>query len=94
MKSTKYWTNFSTKSSDVLGYLAVLGIKSYQVTLGLYIGGSCRFYPSCSHYAIDAYKNHSPWKATQFVLKRLSRCHPLGSQGYDPAPQKGKTNEV
>lgn len=98
MKSTKYWTSFSAKSSDLLGGFAIVGIKAYQVTLGPYIGGSCRFYPSCSHYAVDAYTNHSPLMATKFVLKRLSRCHPLGSHGYDPVPTKattkGNLNEI
>ncbi|MCB9072656.1 MAG: membrane protein insertion efficiency factor YidD [Bdellovibrionaceae bacterium] len=84
----KHWKHFSKKSNELVNTMACWSIKSYQVTLGPFIGGGCRFYPSCSHYALDAYKNHDFFEATRFVFKRLSRCHPLGGAGYDPVPEK------
>lgn len=46
----------------------------------------CRFYPSCSQYAIDALKQHGPWRGSWLATKRLGRCHPWNPGGYDPVP--------
>lgn len=46
----------------------------------------CRFYPSCSHYAVEALQRHGPWRGTGLALKRLGRCHPWNPGGYDPVP--------
>lgn len=97
MNSIKFWTNLSTRSAnhaekvgdDFAKSAAIFAIKSYQVTLGPFLGGNCRYFPSCSHYAADAYMNHSFIDATKFVVKRVSRCHPFGGSGYDPVPEKG-----
>jgi len=43
----------------------------------------CRFYPSCSHYAHDAYTHFGFWKATQLTIKRLLKCHPFHPGGVD-----------
>lgn len=93
MNSIKHWTDFSKKYSDIGNGVAIFFIKAYQATIGTLLGPSCRFYPSCSCYAIDAYKNHSFIAATQFVIMRICRCHPLGPYGYDPIPEKVKKNE-
>lgn len=69
-----------------LGALCVGLIRVYQVLLSPLVGGHCRFYPSCSHYAVRAYRDFSPWRATAMTLSRLSRCHPLNRGGYDPVP--------
>ena len=57
----------------------------YRVTLGRVLGGQCRFHPTCSQYAIDAVKLYGPWRGSWRTIKRISRCHPWGGQGYDPA---------
>jgi len=61
-------------------------IRAYQLTLSPFLGGACRFVPSCSAYAREAIEVHGAWRGTWLALRRLSRCHPLGSSGYDPVP--------
>lgn len=65
-------------------------IRTYQLTLGQLIGGRCRFYPSCSHYAADAFQSHPPLRALWLTMRRLSRCHPLGGSGVDLVPRPAK----
>jgi putative membrane protein insertion efficiency factor len=61
-------------------------VHLYQVTLGPWLGGRCRFYPSCSHYALDALRTHPPHRAAWLITRRLARCHPLGGHGIDLVP--------
>lgn len=64
----------------------VLPIRVYQFTLSPFIGNQCRFYPTCSRYAIEAYELHGPIRGTLLTVWRLCRCHPFGGHGYDPPP--------
>jgi putative membrane protein insertion efficiency factor len=64
----------------------ILLISLYQVTLSPLMGGQCRFRPTCSEYAIEAYRIHTPLRASWLTLRRLARCHPFGGHGYDPVP--------
>ncbi len=57
----------------------------YRVTLGHFLGGHCRYYPTCSQYAIDAIHKYGPWRGAWKALRRIARCHPWGGNGYDPA---------
>lgn len=66
--------------------LARLFIKAYQLTLGPFIGNCCRFYPSCSNYALEAFQKKSFIKALFLTLKRLSKCHPFAKGGIDFVP--------
>lgn len=63
-------------------------IRLYQWTLGPWLGGNCRFYPSCSHYALEAVEQHGCLKGGWLSLKRIGKCHPLSRGGVDlvPAP--------
>ena len=61
-------------------------IKLYQWIISPAIGPKCRFTPSCSHYAVDALKKYGLFRGLWLSVKRLSRCHPWGGQGYDPVP--------
>ncbi|MBV6633716.1 MAG: membrane protein insertion efficiency factor YidD [Alphaproteobacteria bacterium] len=58
----------------------------YRYVISPLIGPSCRFQPTCSEYALDALKLHGPVKGTWLTVKRISKCHPWGSHGYDPVP--------
>jgi len=56
------------------------------------LGPRCRFYPSCSCYAIDAISKRGILVGLFLALRRLLRCHPLSPGGYDPVPQADKFN--
>jgi uncharacterized protein len=62
-------------------------IKLYQWIVSPMLGASkCRFTPTCSNYALEAFKKHGPFKGLWLTVKRISRCHPWGGHGYDPVP--------
>ena len=69
-----------------IGYLLVSLIKGYQWLLSPWIGNQCRFYPSCSHYGIEAIERHGPWRGSWLTVKRLLRCSPLCKGGHDSVP--------
>lgn len=71
-------------------------IKTYQVTISpVFSHGSCRFYPTCSHYAAEAIEVHGVFKGSLLAIWRIIRCNPFSKGGYDPVPLKGnnKINE-
>ena len=61
-------------------------IRLYQVTLSGWLGGQCRFYPSCSHYAREAIKVHGAWRGSALGMWRILRCGPFTDGGFDPVP--------
>lgn len=65
---------------------ALAAIRGYQLTLSPFIGGQCRFYPTCSHYAVEAIERHGPWRGGWLAVRRLGRCHPFHPGGVDPVP--------
>jgi len=64
----------------------VLLIRLYRVTLSPFSRGACRHEPSCSVYAEEAVRRHGAWRGGGMALRRLLRCHPFGTHGYDPVP--------
>ncbi len=62
-----------------------LGVAVYRGTLGMWLGGYCRFEPTCSQYMLDAVAKHGPWRGGWRGIKRIGRCHPWGGCGCDPA---------
>jgi putative membrane protein insertion efficiency factor len=61
-------------------------IRAYQLLLAPVLPPSCRYYPSCSHYAAEAISTHGPWRGVRLAAHRLLRCHPWGGSGFDPVP--------
>jgi uncharacterized protein len=61
-------------------------IRGYQLVLSPLLPPSCRFYPSCSQYALEAVNRHGAMKGTWLAARRLARCHPFNPGGYDPVP--------
>ncbi len=68
--------------------LLTILIKVYQKTLGLFLPDSCRFYPSCSNYALEALKRYPFLRAFLLIMKRLTRCHPWHPGGVDLVPDR------
>ena len=62
-------------------------IKAYQWMISPLLGPRCRFYPTCSHYAIEAIDRHGAWRGTRLAMKRLVKCHPFHEGGLDPVPE-------
>lgn len=65
--------------------MVVVGVWLYRVTLGVFIGGHCRYQPTCSQYMLDAVERHGAMRGAWRGVKRIGRCHPWGGSGYDPA---------
>ncbi len=61
-------------------------IRFYQLVISPGLPPSCRFYPSCSEYALQAIAKHGALKGLWLGLKRIARCHPFHPGGYDPVP--------
>lgn len=72
--------------SHFMVQLLLIPIRFYQVCISPYTPPSCRFTPTCSEYAVQALKKHGPVKGLYLAARRLLRCHPWGSSGYDPVP--------
>lgn len=65
--------------------IAILAIRAYQVLISpLLVGGGCRHFPTCSEYAIEALRVHGLLHGGMMALRRLVRCRPGGTVGYDP----------
>ncbi|HSE83240.1 MAG TPA: membrane protein insertion efficiency factor YidD [Thermodesulfobacteriota bacterium] len=61
-----------------------LWINVYRYFISPILPHSCRFYPSCSEYALQAFRKYGFLKGSWLTLKRLTKCHPLSAGGYDP----------
>ena len=63
-------------------------IRAYQFVLSPLLPPSCRYLPSCSDYAVEAIGRHGVIVGVGLAARRLARCHPWGSSGYDPVPER------
>jgi putative membrane protein insertion efficiency factor len=62
-------------------------IRAYQLGISPMLGARCRYYPSCSQYALEAISQHGSLRGSWLAIRRLARCHPFYPGGYDPVPQ-------
>ncbi|WP_395766840.1 membrane protein insertion efficiency factor YidD [Aquirufa sp.] len=67
-------------------YLFILLIRVYQGLVSPFLPNACRFQPTCSEYAKQAFIKYGFIKGFQLAVKRISSCHPWGGSGYDPLP--------
>ncbi|TVQ05027.1 MAG: membrane protein insertion efficiency factor YidD [Balneolaceae bacterium] len=63
-------------------------IRFYQFAISPLLGSNCRHMPTCSNYMLEAIKIWGPLKGSWLGLKRIGKCHPWGTSGYDPVPKK------
>ena len=66
--------------------LALVPIHFYRYAISPLMASHCRFYPSCSCYALEAIENHGVLRGGWLTFRRLGRCHPWNPGGYDPVP--------
>ena len=63
-------------------------IQLYRLLISPFIGPHCRFYPSCSEYALTAVDQHGALRGSWLALRRLGKCHPWHPGGLDPVPER------
>ncbi|CAN5264545.1 membrane protein insertion efficiency factor YidD [soil metagenome] len=76
MKRINYWLRMPF----------ILLIRVYQKVISPWLGPSCRYTPTCSQYAVEAFNKYGALKGFWLAVKRIGRCHPWGGSGYDPVP--------
>lgn len=69
-----------------LARLLALPVRAYRLVLSPWIGHGCRFQPTCSCYALEALERHGAARGSWLAVRRLARCQPFGSSGFDPVP--------
>jgi putative membrane protein insertion efficiency factor len=69
-------------------------IRIYQLTISVFLGPHCRFYPNCSSYSSKAIDTHGPIKGLRLSAIRIGKCHPFHPGGYDPVPNDPRLNAV
>jgi len=67
-------------------WLLIGAIRGYQYLISPLLGSHCRFYPTCSNYAVEAIERHGPLRGLWLALRRILRCHPYCEGGVDPVP--------
>ena len=70
----------------MIRWLLIALVRGYQVVLSPLLPAACRYYPSCSAYAVEALEKHGAVRGAWLALKRIGRCHPFRAGGYDPVP--------
>ena len=70
--------------AGVVGELLILPVRLYQATLSPFLGGQCRFVPTCSEYFIQVVRAKGALRGAFLGLWRILRCHPFSRGGYDP----------
>src|SRR5690606_14752403 len=77
-----------TYMGNLLKKLFIFPIRLYQWTLSPWLVSNCRHVASCSQYAVEAIQEWGPIKGIWLGMKRIARCHPWGTSGYDPVPRR------
>ncbi len=86
MKILDLMVHVCRKVLNGIGWLLIQPIRFYQRFISPLTPPTCRFTPTCSHYAIEAIRKHGPFKGLALAVWRILRCNPWGGSGYDPVP--------
>lgn len=69
-------------------HIFIFLVRAYQTVFSpLLPANTCRFYPTCSHYSIEALEKHGATKGIWLAMRRIGKCHPFHEGGYDPVPE-------
>lgn len=82
LKSIIDWTG------KITGKILISLVRFYQFAISPYLGSNCRHIPTCSNYMIEAIREWGAAKGLWLGTKRILKCHPWGTSGYDPVPKK------
>lgn len=74
------------KDAKLMRQILVLAVRAYQMGISPLLPSSCRYYPSCSAYAIEALEKHGAFHGSLLAIRRILRCHPFRAGGFDPVP--------
>ena len=69
-----------------MAHVLIALVRLYQIVLSPFLGGRCRFEPSCSRYTYEAVERYGALKGSWLGIRRILRCHPFHAGGYDPVP--------
>ena len=73
-------------------YVLIALLKAYRFAISPLYGQVCRYYPTCSAYALEAVETHGALRGSWLAARRLGRCHPWAAGGYDPVPGSRQTS--
>jgi len=86
MPRRAWHTRFVRRLARALAFVLIGLVRLYQVTLSPLLGPRCRYWPSCSNYALESLRVHGPFKGGWLAARRIARCHPGCDGGIDPVP--------
>ena len=86
MKILDLMAHVCRKVLNGIGWVLIQPLRFYQRFISPLTPPTCRFTPTCSHYAIEAIRKHGPFKGLALAVWRILRCNPWGGSGYDPVP--------
>lgn len=79
--------------SRVLARPLIWLVNLYRIAISPWLGGNCRFQPTCSEYAIEALQTHGVLRGSWLAARRIVRCNPWGGSGYDPVPGTARNDD-
>ena len=91
---TKHFQGLNQAAEGFVRTVLVFIVALYRTIGSQFLGGQCRFHPSCSHYSLEALQTLPVTQALQLIIKRILRCHPFGSSGWDPVPSRKENSNA
>ena len=76
-----------------ISFPLIVMIRLYQLFISPLLGQNCRYLPTCSEYSVKSLKEHGLFRGSILSIKRIFKCHPWGSHGFDPVPKKTDLNK-
>ncbi|MGB0662448.1 MAG: membrane protein insertion efficiency factor YidD [Pontibacterium sp.] len=94
MAPSSFWHRLLCALNCSLIWLLKGPIRLYQIAISPFLGTNCRFYPTCSSYALEALEVHGLFKGSYLAIRRILKCHPYHDGGIDPVPDVKKASHA